>query len=245
MRAKWIVLTTLSLLGATGQQLQAQAPKFDSVTYKRAHKPLLRWGEVIGVAATTGIAVALDKSLRKDFADSAAGFGHTVTRLGNAQGSVFVYPTLLAFAVAGKLLPSKGMYGVASRALKSVIVGGAVGMVLKFGVGRVRPNASPDDQLKFHPVTIKDNSWPSGHTTVAFALATSFARETHNKIFDVAFFSLASLTAYSRLHDNKHWTSDVVSGAGLGILAARFVHRREARILLQAMPGGVGGSFEF
>lgn len=245
MRTKWIVMTTLSLFGMAAQQLQAQEPKFDSVTYKRAHKPLLRWGEVIGVAATTGIAVALDKTLRTTFADTAAGFTRTATKLGNAQGSVFVYPTLIAFAIAGKLLPSKGMYGVASRALKSVVVGGAVGMVLKFGVGRVRPNASPDDQLKFHPVTIKDNSWPSGHTTVAFALATSFARETHNKIFDVAFFSLATLTAYSRLHDNKHWTSDVIGGAGLGILSARLVHRREARLKLGAIPGGVGGSFEF
>lgn len=244
MRTRLTILAVLSLAGMA-RPLQAQEPKFDSVTYKRAQKPLLRWGEVVGVVAATGIAVALDKTLRTSFADTTAGFTKTATKIGNAQGSVLVYPTLLALSVAGKVIPSKGLYGVASRALKSVLLGGAAGMVLKVAVGRERPNKSPDDQFKFHPVSFKDNSWPSGHTTVAFALATSFARETHNKIFDVAFFSLATLTAYSRLHDNKHWTSDVVSGAGLGILSARIVHRREARLKLGAIPGGVGGSFDF
>ncbi len=244
MRTRLTILAVLALAGITSQ-LQAQEPKFDSVTFKRAHKPLVRLGEVVGVVATTGIAVALDKTLRNRIADPTDQFGKTASKIGNAQGSVFVYPTLLALAVAGKVIPSKGLYGVASRALKSVLLGGAAGTVLKVAVGRERPNKSPDNQLVFHPVSFKDNSWPSGHTTVAFALATSFARETHNKIFDVAFFSLATLTAYSRLHDNKHWTSDVVSGAGLGILSARIVHRREARLKLGAIPGGVGGSFEF
>jgi hypothetical protein len=243
MRGRSTVLALITLLGFTSQPARAQEPKIDSVTIKRANKPLLRWGEVIGVMATTGIAVALDKSLRNTIADPTDQFGKTASKIGNAQGSVFVYPTLLALAVAGKVLPSKGLYGVSSRALKSVLVGGAAGMLLKFSFGRERPNASPDNNLRFHPISFKDFSFPSGHTTVAFALATSFARETHNKIFDVAFFSLATLTAYSRMHDNKHWASDVVFGAGLGILSARFVHRREARMLLGK--NAVGASLDF
>jgi membrane-associated phospholipid phosphatase len=224
------ILLSLAIVGAA--PALGQQPKIDSTTIKRANKPLLRWGEVVGVAATTGLALALDQTLRNQIHDPTDSFGRTASDIGNAQGSVFVYPTLLALSVAGKLIPAKGLYGVSSRALKSVIVGGAAGMLIKFVVGRERPTISPDNSLNFHPISLKDNSFPSGHTTVAFALATSFARETHNKIFDVVFFSLATLTAYSRMHDDKHWSSDVVFGAGLGILSARFVHRREARILL-------------
>jgi membrane-associated phospholipid phosphatase len=105
-------------------------------------------------------------------------------------------------------------------------------MVLKVIVGRQRPAISPGDRLSFKPFTFKDNSFPSGHTAVAFALATSFSREWKGKLNDVAFFSLASLTAYSRMHDDRHWFSDVVFGAGIGVLSARFVHRREAKLLL-------------
>jgi membrane-associated phospholipid phosphatase len=243
MRAGHAVLALVALMGLASRPARAQQPKIDSVTIKRANRPLLRWGEVIGVAATTGIAMALDKSLRNTISDPHDSFGRTVSDIGNAQGSVIVYPTLLAFAIAGKVLPSKGLYGVSSRALKSVLVGGAIGMVAKFAFGRQRPNISPTNQFNFHPISFKDNSFPSGHTTVAFALATSFARETHAKIFDVAFFTMATLTAYARMHDNKHWASDVVAGAGLGILSARFVHRHEARVLLGK--NTVGASLEF
>lgn len=223
--------------------LRAQQPKFDSTTYKRANRPLIRWGEALGVAATTGLAYALDQNLRDRVHDPTGGVGHTLADVGNAQGGPMVYPALLTLMVAAKVIPSKGMYGVTSRAFKSVAVGGAAALVIKTMVGRERPSQSPDHPHNFHPFTFHDTSFPSGHTTVAFALATSFARETHNKAFDVAFFSLATLTAWSRMHDDRHWASDVVAGAGLGILSARFVHRREARILLGKQTVGV--NFEF
>ena len=114
---------------------------------------------------------------------------------------------------------------------------------VKIIMGRVRPADSPDDNLSFNPFTFKDNSFPSGHTTLAFALATSFGREIKGKWDDALFYSLASVTAYARMHDDRHWFSDVVFGAGLGILSARFIHRREAKILMGKSV--LGASFGF
>ncbi len=218
--------------GLGAMPARAQEPKVDSVTLARANKPILRTGEVLGVLGATAIGMVLDKSLRNKISDPTDSFGRSASDVGNAIGSVFVYPTLLGASLLGKAIGSQTVYGVSSRALKSVLVGGAGGMILKVMVGRERPSTSPNQNLKFHPFTFKDNSFPSGHTTVAFALATSFAREINGEWDNVAFFSLASLTAYSRMHDNKHWFSDVIFGAGIGILSARFVHRREAKILL-------------
>jgi membrane-associated phospholipid phosphatase len=229
MHIKPIVLCVIFSSGLSAAPALAQEPKIDSVTLARANKPILRPGELIGVLATTGIGMALDQTFRNKIHDPN---GSIAIDAGNAIGSVWVYPTLLAGAVLGKAAGSKTLYGVSSRALKSVLVGGAGGMVLKVLVGRERPTDSPENNLKFHPVTFSDNSFPSGHTTVAFALATSFSREIDGVWDDVAFFSLASLTAYSRMHDDRHWFSDVVFGAGIGILSARFVHRREAKILV-------------
>ena len=45
------------------------------------------------------------------------------------------------------------------------------------------------------------------------------------------------------MHDDRHWASDVVFGAGIGILSARFVHRREAKLAVKR--GMVGLSFSF
>jgi membrane-associated phospholipid phosphatase len=221
----------VGLLLAT-ESLAAQQPKIDSATIARANKPILRRGELLGVLATTGVGLALDHTVRNQIHDTTNGFSRAASHVGNVMGSGLVYPTLFAVAVAGKALGSKGVYGVSSRALKSTVVAGAAAIVLKVIVGRDRPAKSPDNNLSFHPFSFKDNSFPSGHTAIAFALATSFSREIHGKWDDAAFFSLASLTAYARMHDDRHWFSDVVFGAGVGILSARFIHRREAKLLL-------------
>lgn len=243
MHTRNVVLVLISLIGLGAGPVRAQEPKIDSATIVRANRPILRTGELLGVLGTTALGMALDQTLRNRIHDPHDQFGKTASNIGNAIGSAYVYPALLALAVGGKVLHSKGLYGVSSRALKSTLVAGAGGMALKVLIGRERPTKSPDNPFTFHPFTFKDNSFPSGHTTVAFALATSFAREIEGQWDDVAFFSLASLTAYARMHDNRHWFSDVVFGAGVGVLSARFVHRREAKLLLGKSVLGV--SLEF
>lgn len=236
---------TLFLIGTMllAQPARAQQPKIDSATIARANKPILRAGELLAVLGTTAAGMALDQTIRNRIHDETDRTGRRVADFGNAIGSPFVYPTLLVLAAGEKALHAEGAYGVTSRALKSTLVGGASSLMLKYLIGRDRPRISPSDPFKFHPFTIKDNSFPSGHTTVAFALATSFSREIKGKWDDVAFFTIASTTAYARMHDDKHWFSDVVFGAGVGILSARFVHRREAKLLVGK--GVLGASLDF
>lgn len=224
--------------------LPAQEPKFDSVTVARANKPILRTGELIGVLATTGLAMALDQTLRNKIHDPTDRFGRSVSDVGNAFGNGrYVYPSLLGLAIIGKVAGSRDLYGVTSRALKSGLLAGASAVILKTIVGRERPRA--DNAFRFHPFNATDqtNSFPSGHTTLAFALATSFAREIKGSWDDVALYSLATVTAYARMHDDRHWMSDVVFGAGVGILSARFIHRREAKLLLGK--NVIGASLKF
>ena len=222
-----------ALIAARSVPVQAQEPKFDSTTVARANRPILRRGELIGVLATTGLAMALDQTLRNTIHDPHDSFGRSASDLGNALGSgLYVYPSLLALAVTGKVIGSPRVYGVGSRALKSGLLAGASAVILKSIIGRERP--AGDNAFKFHPFNFKDktNSFPSGHTTLAFAVASSFAREIKGNWDDVGFYSLATLTAYARMHDDRHWMSDVVFGAGIGILSARFIHRRDAKLLL-------------
>lgn len=242
MRASPTLLAILTLLSI--QPLHAQEPKLDSATIRRARRPLLRWGEVIGVAAATGLALANDQSIRNRLNDPHDAVGRTISDIGNGFGDgVIVYSSLLALSVGSKALNKKGVYGVTSRALKSTLLGGVAAIVLKVIPGRDRPRNSIDNAYSFHPFRFKDNSLPSGHTAVAFALATSFARETPDIWTDFGFFTLATVTAYARMHDDKHWASDVVLGAGVGILSARFVHRFQAKLAVS--PGGIGMSMAF
>lgn len=70
------------------------------------------------------------------------------------------------------------------------------------------------------------NSFPSGHTTTAFA-AAEFLRMEYKDIspwYGIAGYAAATATGVLRLYNNKHWVSDVVAGAGFGILSTKLAY---------------------
>jgi hypothetical protein len=70
------------------------------------------------------------------------------------------------------------------------------------------------------------NSFPSGHTTTAFA-AAEFMRQEYKEVspwYGITGYAAATATAVLRLYNNKHWVSDVVAGAGFGILSTKLAY---------------------
>ena len=66
------------------------------------------------------------------------------------------------------------------------------------------------------------NSWPSGHTATAFVGATLLHKEyglTRSPWWSVAGYGVATATGVMRVLNNRHWISDIMSGAGIGILS--------------------------
>ncbi len=71
------------------------------------------------------------------------------------------------------------------------------------------------------PDTSADNSFPSGHTATAFMTATMLHKEygAQSYWYSVAAYSAATATGIMRMVNNRHWISDVMVGAGIGILS--------------------------
>lgn len=123
--------------------------------------------------------------------------------------------------------------------LQSLIYSGSITILLKTVTGRSRPyySASQYDFNWFEKAEEK-LSFPSGHATVAFAVSTVLAEKIDTWWSRTLFYSLAALTAYSRVHDNQHWVSDVVLGGLTGFGSGYFVvHTNEYR--------GKEGKFSF
>lgn len=102
--------------------------------------------------------------------------------------------------------------------LKSSAYASGLATILKFIVREPRPNS--DSKASF----------PSGHTTTAFAFATVIATQ-HAWYWSVPAYALASLTAFSRMNDNNHFLHDVIGGAAIGIsygLSIYFLNHDEA-----------------
>jgi membrane-associated phospholipid phosphatase len=86
-----------------------------------------------------------------------------------------------------------------------------------------RPDIEGSEPLDFEPFS-GNNSMPSGHTSAAFGFAASLAEDVHPLWAKIGLYTLATGTAWSRVYDNRHWTSDVVFSAILGITSAKLVH---------------------
>jgi len=118
--------------------------------------------------------------------------------------AVLVYG-LNAFGVEGKhnFRDRSIIYGT------SLLLASAVIMPTKHLAKEERPDQS--NRLSF----------PSGHTAFAFASAQLMYREYHETNFwlGVSGYSLAVFTGVYRMLNDKHWFSDVVAGAGIGILS--------------------------
>lgn len=100
---------------------------------------------------------------------------------------------------------------------------------IKFATHRERPDLS------------NHQSFPSGHAAITFAAATVIERHLGWKNAVLA-YAIASYVAASRLHDNRHYLSDVVFGAAVGSIAGRTVteHGREMWTFSPTpVPGGV------
>ena len=111
-----------------------------------------------------------------------------------------------------------------ARISAGLALGGVIVSGLKAGVGRQRPFAG-EEQYIFHPFS-KTDAWPSGHTMTAFALATGVSDEVHSLPVTIGMYTLATGVAWSRMNDNKHWLTDVLSGAVIGIGSAKLMNGR-------------------
>ncbi len=152
-------------------------------------------------------------------------------------GGVYEALTLAAFGTYGIIAKSDKVKTTTLLATQSVVTSFLAEAVIKTLTGRTRPNYySADVQAK--PTfkgpfgnTSKDangkksnSSFPSGHTTAAFAAATVFAVEYRNKPYiPIIAYSIATLVGVSRITENKHWATDVLAGAALGYLTGRQV----------------------
>ena len=138
------------------------------------------------------------------------------------EGGIF----WIAWAVLMLVFPKTRKIGIAMAI--ALIMGVLIcNVTLKPLVARPRPY---DYQLEHFGVTIKllidaqhDYSFPSGHTATAF-MGAEFLRKEYWDVspwIGVAGYAVAAGTGFFRMYNNRHWLTDVLTGAGIGILSTQ------------------------
>ncbi len=184
------------------------------------------WMTVSLVAGGTGVFFALDEEIKDDFEDHRSSTTDDVAsffeRFGNGAYSI---PALGAFYLYGYIGENDKAKRTALLAVESFLVTGLFTTVIKVGTGRHRPSTG-DSSGTFDGPTTDNNSFPSGHTSTVFSIATVIANEYEEVPFIKPLsYGIATLAGLSRINDEKHWASDVFFGAALGYFTAKTLLR--------------------
>lgn len=213
MRMKWssqififfVVLFSInnSVCYAYGDSL-----KIDKQNYSFKVKQLIAPIVLIG-AGTLLYNTKAGKSLNKNIAESVVKQNYRQTGIDNILA---VAPAIAVYGL--NFAGVEGRHNFKERtvilATSGIILCGAV-YGLKYSAGVTRPDGS------------NRYSFPSGHTAVAF-MGAEFLRQEYKDVsvwYGVAGYAVATATGAMRIYNNKHWLTDVVAGAGIGILSTK------------------------
>jgi len=235
------------------QQSQPQEPDHPAASGEAAVKPtrgffsslghnlgddvkhVPRWNSVYWLAGGGALALAVhpwDDSINAHLVNKSSDAlwapGHVIGSvpvvLGGAFGAYFV----------GRMTGTGWVQHLGMDEIEATLLSEAFSEGIKLAVRRPRPPEVDGTQSKTY-------SFPSGHATLTFAAATVLQQHLGYKAA-IPTYAVASYVAMSRLHDNRHFASDVVFGAALGVVVGRSVtwHGRNFYASPMLLPDGGG-----
>ena len=207
--------------------------------------PLFTWRDGVlaaGFVAATILARPIDKRAAVLLQDSSrqassiyqksAAIVRNIALPGSTIIGVVMYGT-------GRLTHSERLAQVGLHGTEALAIGAVTGSLLKDTFGRARPFVdtvapNPDDWqlLRGFHAGERYRSFPSGHSTAAFAAAAAVSAETSRWWPELTYLGIgpilyggAAAVGLSRMYNNRHWASDVITGAMIGTFAGTKVVR--------------------
>ena len=220
---------------------------------KPFHMKKRDWGNLGKFALVAGALSFADEPIQQGavkLRNNHPGIANTSKYITNFGGVYEAY-TLAAIGAYGFIFKKVKMQTTTLLATQAYLAAAAVESATKFLSGRTRPSYYPpgtEAEPRFLGPFSKTattasgkkvfSSFPSGHTTVAFAAATVFALEYKDKpLIPIVAYSAATMIGLSRITENKHWSTDVLVGAALGFLTGKEVVNNYHRYSKLKAPG--------
>lgn len=187
-------------------------------------KDFLKFTAVLGTGA---LMFCFDDSIqewvRENKTEDSKKTAEVLTQLGDGS---FLGALVITSYLSGEIFHDEKLRKVGLLGAESFIITAVLVNVLKFTVGRARPYANETSQ-SFHPFALSSRyySFPSGHASSVFSVATVIAEHSEKLLIDVLVYSLAGLVAATRVHQDKHYLSDVFIGSLIGYFVGKKISK--------------------
>lgn len=197
------------------------------------------WTVFGGIATATTLAFVYDDEIfnyiDKTFTNSQS---NTISQYSDIYGEeLFIVPSIALTYGIGAIAKDTRLKNMSLATLQSFIFAEVASAGIKVLTCRERPDANSqqptaNSQSWLGPfATFESTSFVSGHSTRAFALATTVAGfYPEKKWIGIVSYSLATMTSVGRVISKEHWTSDVIVGVALGYFIGRGVVKFNEKI---------------
>ncbi|HKX27731.1 MAG TPA: phosphatase PAP2 family protein [Blastocatellia bacterium] len=190
----------------------------------------------LGLAA--GGLIATDRRTANELVDN--GNDPTRVRISNNIGRIGAFYGVSSIAgtmyLVGRARNNSRLRETGLLGAQAVIDGGIIVTLLKTATQRPRPTSNNGRGGFFDG----GNSFPSGHSTVSWALASVVAHEySESRLIGVGAYGVAAAVSVSRFTSRNHFLSDILVGGAMGFGIGRYVYRRHHDPNLDASGNGL------
>lgn len=187
-----------------------------------AHAPNAALG---GTALLVPMAT-FDAPVLKGIQHGNRGFAQDFLDVANPIGGPKAVPAAAGIFAASLLTDDTRLQDAAFTSLQSILYAGTASYALKYTFGRLRPETGAG--VRDFDMFSGNTSFPSGHTATAFALVTPWVMYYPGPV-TYGLMALPVGTAVARIAKDRHWPTDVLAGATLGFMTARYLSKRHLR----------------
>jgi membrane-associated phospholipid phosphatase len=132
-----------------------------------------------------------------------------------ADDITFAVPIMAVYGLnAAGVKGKNGFVDRSAMLVASIALANSISVPLKYNIGHLRPDSSAR------------TSFPSGHTTNAFVSA-EFMHQEYKHLspwYSVGAYTMATATGVMRMVNNRHWLSDVLVGASIGMASTKVTY---------------------
>jgi uncharacterized membrane protein len=174
----------------------------------------------------TGGLMAVDERIRNFAQDNRNSTSQKIADIFNSMGAEGAAILLGAMYLSGYISNDEKLKQTAILGGESAIISGGIVWTFKILLGRNRPYKNKGAFAFSGPTLSSSNhSLPSGHVSTAFSIAACIADNSKNAMIDVLAYGVASAVGLARIHNDRHWSSDVFVGALIGTLVGKTLVR--------------------
>lgn len=187
-----------------------------------------QWISLVAIGATTGVLFSYDDEIKRMSQKLRTPLSNDISRYGLEPWGKGLYsmPLMAGFYLHGIIWKNARSKRVGLLGVKAFVLTGCFTQVMKYAFQRQRPDVT-DNPYRFEGFwgSWKHDSFFSGHTSTFFAVAAIIACEYNDKkLIPPLVYTVAGIASLSRIHDNRHWASDVFLGAVVGYGIGKLIY---------------------